>query len=175
MNILTKTVVIFASATLLLSTGATLHAADQPAPAEYSSVEERRLLHIVSQERASIRKEQEEIVMKKKELKTLGDVVDKKLAEIDNKLEELRKLQNKIELLLTAKSAEEKKRLKGLASIYEKMTPEKASLALTGLDQQLAADLLANMRVKAAAKILDQISNKKAAQLSTTFSTIQLE
>lgn len=175
MNILTKTVVFFASATLLLSTTATLYATDNPAPAEYSSVEERRLLHIVSQERAGIRKEQEEIVMKKKELKTLGDLVDKKLAEIDNKLEELRKLQNKIELLLTAKSAEEKKRLKGLASIYEKMTPERASLALTGLDQQLAADLLANMRVKAAAKILDQISNKKAAQLSTTFSTIQLE
>ena len=175
MKILSQTVVLTATAVLLLSTNSTLHAADQPSQEEYSSVEERRLHHIVTQDGANIRKEREELAIRKKELKTLEDVVDKKLAEIDNKLEELRKLQNKIELLLTAKSAEEKKRIKGLASIYEKMNPEKASLALSGLDQQLASDLLGNMKVKAAAKILDQISKKKATQLSTTFSTIQLE
>ena len=55
------------------------------------------------------------------------------------------------------------------------MSPEKAALAMTGLEQQLAADLLANMKVKAAAKILDQIAKQKATDLSTTFSTLQLE
>ena len=106
---------------------------------------------------------------------TLEGGVDKKLAEIDNKLDQLRKLQQKIESLLEKKSAEEKKRLQGLAKIYEKMNPAKASLAIAGLDQQLAADLLANMKVKSAAKILDQSSKQKATQLSTTFSTLQLE
>jgi flagellar motility protein MotE (MotC chaperone) len=55
------------------------------------------------------------------------------------------------------------------------MAPTKAAQAITGLDEQLAADLLANMKVKAAAKILDQISKQKATELSTTFSTLQLE
>ena len=55
------------------------------------------------------------------------------------------------------------------------MSPDKAAMAITGLDKQLAADLLGAMKTKAAAKILDQISQQKARELSTTFSTIQLE
>jgi flagellar motility protein MotE (MotC chaperone) len=55
------------------------------------------------------------------------------------------------------------------------MEPAKAAQAITGLEEQLAADLLANMKVKAAAKILDQISKQKATELSTAFSTLQLE
>jgi flagellar motility protein MotE (MotC chaperone) len=152
-----------------------LHAAEPADQKEFSSVEERRLENVIVQERAKIRKEQVEMTLKKKELKTLEEGVDNKLAEIDNKLEQLKKLQNRIESLLEEKSAIEKKRLQDLAKIYEKMNPVKASLAIAGLDQQLAADLLANMKVKSAAKILDQSSKQKTTQLSTTFSTLQLE
>jgi flagellar motility protein MotE (MotC chaperone) len=111
----------------------------------------------------------------KKELKSLEEGVDKKLADIDRKLEELKNLQKKIETALAAKTAAEKKRIENLAVIYEKMTPAKAALAMSGLEQKLAADLLANMKAKAAAKILDQIAKQKATDLSTTFSTLQLE
>ena len=175
MKFLMKKYTLMTAATFFFAGYLTLHAADTNAPDQYSSVEERRLQNVIIQERAHIQKERTEIFMKKKELKTLEGGVDKKLAEIDNKLDQLRKLQQKIESLLEKKSAEEKKRLQGLAKIYEKMNPAKASLAIAGLDQQLAADLLANMKVKSAAKILDQSSKQKATQLSTTFSTLQLE
>ena len=144
-------------------------------PKNYGSVEERRIENSILQERTSIRKEREEISMRKKELKTLEEGVDKKITVIDMKLEELKKLQNKIESLLVGKSKKEKKKLQELATIYQKMSPIKAALVLTDLDQQLAADLLANMKVKSAAKILDQISKQKATELSTTFTTLQLE
>jgi flagellar motility protein MotE (MotC chaperone) len=175
MNIISRSILFAATSAIIAASCTFLHAAGSPEKDNYSSVEERRLQHQVTQERANVRKEQVEIILKKKELKTLEGVVDKKLAEIENKLAELRKLQDKLKLLLTEKSAEEKKRVKNLASIYARMTPEKASLALSGLDQQLAADLLASMKVKAAAKILDQTSKNKTTQLSTTFSTILLE
>jgi len=152
-----------------------IHAAEANSPKIYGSVEERRLDNVILQERESIRKEREEIAMRKNELKTLEEGVDKKLTEIDRKLEELKKLQDKIEALLVEKSAKEKKRLQELAGIYQKMFPAKAAQVITGLDQQLAADLLANMKVKAAAKILDQISKQKATEISTTFTTLQLE
>jgi len=152
-----------------------IHAADTVTSKNYGSVEERRIDNSILQERINIRKEREEIALRKKELKTLEEGVDKKLTEIDRKLEELRKLQDQIEILLAGKSILEKKRLQELASIYQKMSPVKAALVITGLDQKLAADLLANMKVKAAAKILDQISKQKATELSTTFSTLQLE
>lgn len=141
----------------------------------YETVEQRRIEDTILQERANIRKEREEISLRKKELKTLEESVDKKLADIDIKLKELNDLQKTIEVLLEKKSAEEKKRLKNLAVIYEKMNPGRAAMAITGLEEQLAADLLGAMKVKAAAKILDQTTKQKAAELSTTFSTLQLE
>lgn len=152
-----------------------VQAADGTTVETYGSVEERRIENTILQERANIRKEREEISLRKKELKTLEEGVDKKLADMDNKLEELKQLQKKIELLLTDKSAEEKKRIQNLAIIYAKMKPAKAASALSDLDRQLAADMLANMKVKSAAKILDQISKEIATELSTTFSTLQLE
>jgi len=152
-----------------------IHAADTDSPKNYSSVEERRIDNSILQERINIRKEREEIAMRKKELKTLEEGVDNKITVIDMKLEELRTLQNKIESLLASKSVKEKKKLKELAGIYQKMSPAKAALVLADLDQQLATDLLANMKVKSAAKILDQISKQKATELSTTYTTLQLE
>lgn len=151
------------------------HTADTSSAKQYSSVEERRIDNSIVQERESIRKEWQGIALRKKELKSLEEGVDKKLAEMDQKLKELRKLQNKIDALLATKATEEQKRIRELAGIYQKMSPAKAALALTGLDHQLAADLLANMKTKAAAKILDQISRQKATEISTTFSTLQLE
>ena len=142
---------------------------------EFSSVEERRLQNSILQERADIRKEREEIALRKKELKSLEESTDKKLAEMDTKLQELRALQKKIESLLEKKSAEEQQRTKELAGIYDKMSPVKAALALSGLDERLATDLLADMKKKAAAKVLDEINKQKATSLSEALATIQLE
>ncbi len=141
----------------------------------YSSVEERRIQKTILEERAQIRKEREEIDLRKKELKSLEEGVDKKLAEIDEKLQSLQSLQNRIETLLEEKSAAEQKQIESLAKIYEKMTPVKAALALTGLERQLASDQLGQMKVKAAAKILDQVSKQKTTEISTTYTTLQLE
>ena len=55
------------------------------------------------------------------------------------------------------------------------MTPARAAMAMASLNEQLAADLLANMKVKSAAKILDRMDKLKASQLSTTFTTIKVE
>ncbi len=141
----------------------------------YSSVEERRLHALMQKERENILNDKKVLELKEKELKTLEDAVDKKLGEIDKKLEDLQNLQKRIQELLAVKSAEETKRIKSLGKIYEKMAPEKAAQAISGMDQQLATDLLATMKPKAAARVLNMLDRKKAAQLSTTFSTIQIE
>lgn len=165
---------LFLSTSLFLLVPAS-GAEETNATKSYETVEQRRIEATIVQERANIRKEREEISFRKKELKTLEESVDKKLADIDSKLKELSDLQKRIEVLLEKKSAEEKKRLKNLATIYEKMSPAKAAQAISGLEEQLATDLLAAMKVKAAAKILDQTTKQKTTELSTTFSTLQLE
>ena len=150
-------------------------AATEEAPRSFSSVEERRIADAILAERTSLRREWEELDLRKKELKTLEEGVDKKLADIDRKLGEMVALQKKIDSLLAAKSEAEKKRIAELAAIYDKMIPIKAAQALTGLDQRLAADILDAMKTKTAAKVLDQLAKQKATELSTTFSTLQLE
>lgn len=149
--------------------------AAQEAPRTFSSVEERRIAETILAERASLRREWEDLDLRKKELKTLEEGVDKKLADIDRKLEELVTLQKKIDQLLAAKTEAEKKRITELAAIYDKMTPTKAAQAMSGLDQRLAADILDAMKTKAAARVLDQLAKQKATELSATFSTLQLE
>lgn len=141
----------------------------------FSSVEERRLHATIQEERAGIFEDKKALALKEKELKTLEDAVDKKLAEIDTKLDELLKRRKELTDLLAQKDVEEIKKVKDLSKIYEKMDPAKAASALSVLDQQLAADLLANMKAKAAAKVLDSLNRQKAAEISRTFSNIQLE
>lgn len=157
-----------------LSTSLPLHAIAQDEP-KFSSVEERRLYADIQEELASIEEQKNNLLMKEKELKTLEQSVDKKIAEVDSKLDELRTLKRKIENLLADKSAAEKKRIQDLSKIYDKMDPEKAAFAISGMEEQLATDLLANMKVKAAAKVLDNLNKQKATSLSSKFSQIQIE
>ena len=152
-----------------------LFRSQQPPKTTFSSVEERRLYTILQNERDSLEEEKKVLALREKELKTLEEEADKKLKLIDDKLDELMKVQKKIASLLVEKDVEEQKKIQDLGMIYAKMSPERAALALGTLDEQLAADLLANMKVKSAAKILDRMDKAKASQLSTTFTTIKVE
>lgn len=142
---------------------------------KYQSVEERRIFALIQEERDKLEQEKKDMDLREKELKTLSVSVDKKIAEIDTKLEKLENLQKKIEALLAEKSVEEKKRVKDLAVIYEKMSPDRAALAMNGMDPALATDILANMKAKAAAKVLNMLDKQKTSQLSTRFTTIPIE
>jgi len=148
--------------------------AEEQAPA-IGSVEERRLVTSIQAERQKVREERQDLEIQKKALKTLEEGVDKKLADLDAKLAEMKRQQQLLQTLLAAKSDAEKQKTAELAKIYEKMTPERAAVAMSGLDPKLAADILASMKAKAAARVLDQISKQKAAELSTTYTTIKLE
>ena len=141
----------------------------------YNSVEERRLTESISAAREKVRGEWQNIDLRKKELKTIEEGVDKKIVEIDRKLQELKIEQKKIEDLLAVKSKAEQKRIVSLAKIYDKMTPARAANAMAGLDDKLAADILEQMKTKTAAKLLDAIQQQKAIDLSRTFTTMPIE
>lgn len=149
--------------------------AEEKENTEFSSVEERRIFALLDEERKQLQKDRNDLEMRENELKTLEASVDKKITEIDNKLKELKSLQGKIETLLAEKDDREKKRIKELSTIYNKMAPGRAALAIGKMDPTLATDLLANMKPKAAARILDALDKQKTSNLSTTFTKIQIE
>ena len=147
-------------------------AADGSAPArdgaeqQFSSVEERRLLLALQQERLNLVKEREALENRKKDLKRLE-------VEVDKKLDQLQATRMRIEKLLEEKDAAELKKIKDLGKVYSKMSPEKAAGILANLDTELATAILENMKAKAAAKILNNMNRDKAAGLTKSFSTLK--
>ncbi len=139
----------------------------------FSSVEERRIFAKMQLAQKNANDEKKDLSIREKELKTLNEAADKKLEEINRKLQELQTLQENLKSLLAQKNAQEVKKIKELSNIYERMTPDKAALAIAKLDDKLATDILANMKVKSAAKILDNLDRKKATELSASFSTVK--
>ncbi len=132
---------------------------------QYGSVEERRLLLALQQERQNLVKEREVLTNQKKDLKRLE-------AEVDKKLDQLQAMRMQIEQLLAEKDALELKRVRDLSKMYGKMSPDKAARIFSSLSQDLAISILENMKTKAAAKILNNMDRDKAAKLTTAFSTL---
>lgn len=133
---------------------------------EYGSVEERRLLSALQEERITLQNEREELAERKKTLKRLED-------EVDKKLDELRQQRIELEQLLADKDAQELKRIQDLSKMYEKMTADKAASIFSSLEQDLAVAILATMKTKSAARILNNMDRDKAAALTTAFSTLE--
>lgn len=142
----------------------------------YGSVEERRLHDSLERERAGLQEKIKVLADREKELKTLELEVDKKLELLETRIQELKKVQQQTEELLARKDQAELDRLQELSRMYAKMDPAKAALTLSALeDQQLAADIIAGMKTKSAAKVMEQLDRIKASTLTTTLSTLSKE
>ena len=140
----------------------------QPAGEKPTTVEQRRLLYSLQEERERLQSEYrhraEDLDQQEIALKTLA-------AEVDKKIAELQKLQEEVQKLLVEKDAVEAKRIKSLSRMYEKMDPAQAAQLLANLDQDLAVGILKGMNPKAGAQIMDNLPAKKAASLSVAFSS----
>jgi len=141
------------------------HVSPTPQPSQepqYGSVEERRIMEklligsVVAHDR-------EELENKKNELKRLEGEVDKKIEQLD-------RLRVRVEKLLEQKHVEEQKRIGELAKMYEKMSADKAATTLGAVDQELAISILGKMKTKSAARILNNMEREKAAKLTSAFS-----
>ncbi len=166
------TVVLFGALLLLAGQVYSVAAAagETPGAPVPESVEERRLLYAMDQERLRLQAEHQQRVqqldLREIELKTLAGEVEKKLSE-------LKKLRQSVQQLLAEKSTVEAKRLKGLSKMYAKMAPAQAANLLTSLDQDLAVAILAGMDPKSGAKIMNTLPVETATTLSVAYSSLE--
>lgn len=130
-----------------------------------ASVEERRILTELQEERRRLQEKEEKLAMREMELKTLQSEVDKKLDELQRRREELA-------LLLAEKDEEELKKARELSKMYEKMDSAKAARVIASLDKELAVAILEGMRAKSAGKILASMDREVAAGLTISYSSL---
>ncbi len=136
---------------------------------EIDSVEKRRILFSLQEERVKLQdeyeKKEKKLALKEIELKTLEGEVDKKLAQLQT-------VRDQLSRLLEKKDEVEIQRVSGLSKMYEKMDSAKGAVLLSELDQELAVQILAGMKSKSAGQLLGNMSPDKATQLSTAYSTL---
>ena len=173
MNHISKfSVLVFVSLTILVLLGGVGSGADgggsdegiQSLEAEISSVEERRLIVRLREQKQKNQQQAEALKNEKNELKLLR-------LEVDKKLDALQLIRKEIEALLVEKDAIEQGKILELSQMYNKMDVAKAAQIIKELDRELAVGILGGMKAKSAGKVLAMIGSKEAAVLSTAYST----
>lgn len=133
---------------------------------EIGSVEERRLIVQLKEQKEKNEQQLEAIEKEKIELNLLR-------TEVDKKLDELQLLRREIQALLAEKDAREEAKVQELSQMYNKMDPVKAAMIIEELDRELAIGILGGMKAKSAGKVLANIGGESAAKLSTAYSTLK--
>ncbi len=134
-----------------------------PGAQNLSSVEARRLMINLQQERSELKARSKALAQKERELKTLKK-------EVQTRIVELERLRKEVKELLGTKKEVQKERAKELSKIYERMEPAKAAATISDLKQDLAIAILSEMRSKSAGEVLNFMAKEKAAELTTAFS-----
>lgn len=122
--------------------------------AKERSLEEalRAKLRQLEQREEALKKEEQRLVLLKQE--------------IMEKMDALRGLQQQVASAMEAYKAEESKRIKNLAKVYEAMPPAKAGAMLETLDIQTAAGITMHMKRDKAGTIWGYMSPKRAAEIT---------
>ncbi len=131
-----------------------------------SSVEERRILTSLQEERTRLQQRGLELDKRETELKKLQAEVDKKLGELKTRREELA-------VMLAQRSEEELKKIGELSKMYEKMDTDKAAQVIATLEKDLATEILGGMRAKSAGKILGAMEQDQASDLTVSYSSLE--
>ena len=139
---------------------------EQPLETDIASVEERRLI-------IQLREQKQKTVIEAQALKKERNELNLLRVEVDKKLEALQALREEIQGLLAEKDAIELAKVEELSKMYNKMDPVKAALIISELDRELAIGILSGMKAKSAGKVLANLDGEDAAVLSTAYSTLR--
>lgn len=113
------------------------------------------VLQKLSERRKQIDAREKEVERREDLLKAAGD-------QIDQKVSELKTLQNTIQNLLQQYNDQESSKIKSLVKIYENMKPKEAARIFEQLDMQILLDVIERMKEQKVAPILAEMDPSKA-------------
>lgn len=115
---------------------------------------------------SSLAQRNDELEKKERELEGR----ERRLADLETRLETrirvYTELQRKLSTETERRLANAKERQKGLAKIYESMSPSDAAARLAQMEREVAVEILRSMKGPAAGKVLASLDNDKAVDLS---------
>ncbi len=113
----------------------------------------------IGEELQKLRKREEELDRRERNLSMLEQ-------EIDQKLADLTRLENRLEKMLEEADVLKDQKIRHLVDVYANMNARQAAEVLETLDESIAVKILAGMRGRQAGEILTNVDSRKAARLS---------
>lgn len=123
------------------------------------SPEALRMIEMIEKKNTALKTREDELAAKEKQLKTLGENIQKNLEKIEKALKESKEQ-------FGLKENQIKKNVDALIKVYSTMKPAEAANLIAAIDQHLALQIIAGMKSKVAGQVLSQLDVKVAKAIT---------
>lgn len=118
-----------------------------------------RVIGLIEQRRAELVAEEDRINRQREELNKLR-------ADVDTRIEELKKVQVVLEELVKTEQTQRQDRLTQLVKVLTSMRPASAAAVVGRLDDQMAVEVFSRMQSRAAGAVMGALKPEQAARIS---------
>ena len=118
---------------------------------------------------SKLRERKVELDQRETELAKLEEELQKQKGEIESRIRRLEDVRDQISKLLSERVKVDQDRVQKLVEFYSSMKPQQAATIIEKLDEDLAVEVLGQMKKKSAAEIINLLEAEKARKLSEKF------
>ncbi len=111
----------------------------------------------------------DELDMREKELSELEEELQKQKVELDKRIVQLEEMRNQIAQILKDRVEVDQEKVTKLVDLYSNMKPKQAADVIGSINEDLAVEVLAKMKKKNAAEIMNLLPAEKARTLSEKY------
>jgi len=116
-----------------------------------------------------LKQRKEELDMREKELAELEEELQKQKVELDKRIVQLEEMRNQIAQVLKDRVEVDQEKVAKLVDLYSNMKPKQAADVIGSINEDLAVEVLAKMKKKNAAEIMNLLPPEKARVLSEKY------
>jgi flagellar motility protein MotE (MotC chaperone) len=110
-----------------------------------------------------------ELDMREKELTELEEELQKQKVELDKRIAQLEEMRGQIAQVLKDRVEVDQEKVNKLVDLYSNMKPKQAADVIGSINEDLAVEILAKMKKKSAAEIMNLLPPEKARMLSEKY------
>lgn len=116
-----------------------------------------------------LKQRKDELDMREKELAELEEELQKQKVELDKRILQLEETRNQIAQILKDRVDVDQEKVAKLVDLYSNMKPKQAADVIGSINEDLAVEVLAKMKKKNAAEIMNLLPPEKARVLSEKY------
>ncbi|MBX3023128.1 MAG: hypothetical protein KF799_15740 [Bdellovibrionales bacterium] len=116
-----------------------------------------------------LKQRKEELDMREKELSELEEELQRQKVELDKRIVQLEEMRSQIAQVLKDRVEVDQEKVTKLVDLYSNMKPKQAADVIGTINEDLAVEVLAKMKKKNAAEIMNLLSPEKARVLSEKY------